>query len=352
MARTTASLIALATAVPEHVLDQRDVAAAVARVLGDAPGANRMAGVFRAAGVARRRAVMPLDWYCAQRDWPERMAAYLDGAMALFVEVVRKVLAKAALAGPDVDAVVFVSSTGFATPSLEARAAATLGFRPDVERVPVFGLGCAGGVTGLGIASRLALARPGANVLMVAIEACTLAARIDRMDKADIVSTALFGDGAAACLLCAGEARQAIAEIEAAGEHLWPDTLGVMGWSVDRDGLGVILDPIVPAFAEAEAGKAFLGVLARFGLSGRDVGRFVCHPGSNKVTAALERSLDLADGSLDHERAVLAEFGNMSSPTALFVLERAVAAGLPERAALVAMGPGFTATLVSLVRPQ
>lgn len=352
MARTIANLIALATAVPDHVLEQRDVAAAVARVLGDAPGANRMAGVFRAAGVARRHAVMPLEWYCEPRNWPERMAVYLEGALELFERVVRKVLDAASLSAADVDAVVFVSSTGFATPSLEARAAATLGFRPDVERLPVFGLGCAGGVTGLGVANRIALARPGASVLMVAIEACTLAARIDRMDKADIVSTALFGDGAAACVVRAGDAPGAIAGIEGAGEHLWPDTLGVMGWSVDRDGLGVILDPIVPDFAEAEAGAAFTGILARFGLSPGDVGRFVCHPGSSKVTAALERSLGLGDGSLDHERAVLAEFGNMSSPTALFVLERALAAGLPERAALVAMGPGFTATLVSLVRPQ
>ena len=125
---------------------------------------------------------------------------------------------------------VTISSTGIATPSLEARAAARVGFRADVERVPVFGLGCAGGVSGISIASRLAQSRPGSVVLLVAVEICTIAFRLDLLTKANIVASALFGDGAAACVLQADET--GIAAVEMVGQHTWPETLDIMGWNV------------------------------------------------------------------------------------------------------------------------
>jgi alkylresorcinol/alkylpyrone synthase len=244
--------------------------------------------------------------------------------------------------------VVTVSSTGIATPSLEARAAGRIGFRSDVERVPVFGLGCAGGVSGLSIASRLAQSRPGSVVLLVAVEVCTLAFRLDQLTKANIVATALFGDGSAACVLKVGE--EGIAAVEMSGQHTWPDTLDIMGWSVDPQGLGVIFDRAIPPFAEQHIGSAIAGILDRAGLGMADIDRFACHPGGAKVITALERALSLEQGALDHERTVLADFGNMSAPTALFVLERLIQAGLPSRTLLSAMGPGFSVSSVSLRR--
>src|SRR5262249_55189002 len=155
--------------------------------------------------------------------WPERMQAFLEGAEALFVDVARKALFRADLSAGDIDAVVTICSTGIATPTLEARVAREMGFRGDVSRVPVFGLGCAGGVSGLSIAARLAQSRPGANVLLVALELCTLAVRHDELTKANIVAASLFGDGAAAVLLRAGDG--GTTSVESSGEKLWPDTL-------------------------------------------------------------------------------------------------------------------------------
>ena len=169
------------------------------------PEFERFSSIFSNTGIVKRHGVKPFDWYLEPRGWPERTEAFLEGAEALFVDVADKALASAHLAGRDIDTVVTVCSTGIATPSLEARVARRMGFRSDVSRVPVFGLGCAGGASGLSIASRLAQARPGSNVLLVAIELCSLALRHDELTKANIVAVSLFGDGAAAIILRAGD---------------------------------------------------------------------------------------------------------------------------------------------------
>ena len=347
--RPTTKLMSLATALPEYVLLQTDAAAVAAAVFSDrCSDFARLARVFKTTGIRKRHAVRPLDWFLEPRDWQERTAAYLDGAQRLFVAAAKKAIDAAGLTARDVDTIVTVSSTGIATPSLEVRAFRELGFRDGTRRIPVFGLGCAGGVTGLGIAARLASAEPGRNVLMVAVELCTLAFRPDKPTKSNIVASALFGDGAAACILRAGD--EGSVEIEASGEYTWADSLDIMGWHVDPEGFDVVFSRAIPRFAEANVGDAIAEILMRIGLKTSDVDRFVCHPGGAKVITALERTLRLEQGALDHERIVLAEHGNMSAPTVLFVLERVLAEGLPSRAVLNAMGPGFTNSCVSLRR--
>jgi len=342
-----AKLISLATAVPQYVLLQSDAARAARDLFGDRYAAfERMAGVFESAGIHKRHSVRPLEWFRETRGWKERTQVYLEGAKALFVAAANEALEKAGLLASEVDAVVTVSSTGIATPSLDAHASNLMGFRADIQRVPVFGLGCAGGVSGLAIASRLASAQPGAVVLLVVVELCTLAFRLDHLTKANIIATALFGDGAAACVLRAGKG--GIAEIESSGEHMWPETLDIMGWDVDALGFEVVFAHAIPSFAEANAGPAISGILGRAGLAMNNVDRFLCHPGGAKVILALEKALALPQGSLDHERTVLSEYGNMSAPTALFVLDSCLRAGLPSRSALTAMGPGFSISCVSL----
>jgi alkylresorcinol/alkylpyrone synthase len=345
----SAKLVSLATAVPPYVLSQSEVAAAANRGFGGRyDDFERVARVFRTSGIRQRHAVRPIDWYLAPLGWPERTSAYLEGACQLFVDAANNALDAAEINAAEVDTIVTISSTGVATPSLEARVAGRIGFRADVERVPVFGLGCAGGVSGFSIASRLAQSRPGSIVLLVAVEICTPAFRLDELTKANIVATALFGDGAAACVLRASEA--GIAAVEMSGQHTWPDTLDIMGWRVDSQGLGVIFDRAIPPFAQRHIAPAIAGILSRAGLVLDDVDRFACHPGGSKVIAALELALSLEQGSLDHERAILADYGNMSAPAALFVLDRLIRAGLPSRTLLTAMGPGFTTSCVSLKR--
>ncbi|MEO8241906.1 MAG: type III polyketide synthase [bacterium] len=341
------SLLAVATAVPPHVITQRDAATAAHETFSSRiDDFERLVKVFESSAILRRHLVQPLDWYLQPRGWAERNAAYLEGACALFVAAATKALDQAGKSAADIDTVVTVSSTGLATPGIDARVADQMGFRTDIERVPVFGLGCAGGVTGLGLGARLAQSRPGSCVLVVAVELCSVAFRMDKVTKENIVATALFADGAAACVLQSGA--EGLATVEASGHHTWPGTLDIMGWSVDDTGLGVIFDRAIPPFAEANIAPAIAGILERDGLVLGDVDRFACHPGGAKVITALERALSLDQGALDHERQVLADYGNMSAPTALFVLKRVVDAGLPRRTLLTAMGPGFTASCVSL----
>jgi alkylresorcinol/alkylpyrone synthase len=343
-------LVSLATAAAPYELRQSDVVAAARAVFEErVPEFEKLASVFDNAGIRTRQSVAPMDWFYEPRGWPQRAEAYLAGATALYEQAAGGALDEAGLKGADVDILVTVSSTGIATPSLEARCMAALGFRPDACRVPVFGLGCAGGVTGLALAARLAAAEPGAKVLFVCLELCTLSFRLEQPSKADIVATALFGDGAAACVLRAGEA--GFARIAGTAEHTWPDTLDIMGWRVDPEGLGVIFAQSIPVFVRKRLRPAMQRMLARQALDLADVDRFLCHPGGAKVIEALESALDLGQGALDHERAVLAEHGNMSAPTVLYVLDRARRAGqgLAPRSVLTALGPGFTAATTTLL---
>jgi alkylresorcinol/alkylpyrone synthase len=339
--------LSLVTASPPHELRQSDVAAAARWLFQDRfPQFERMAPVFETTGIRARQAVRPIEWFFEPRDWAERNAAYLDGAVQLYRRAAAEALEAAGVRGCDIDTLVTVSSTGISTPSLEARCAGELGFRAGARRVPVFGLGCAGGVTGLSLAARLAAAEPGSRVLLVCLELCTLSFRLERPSKADIVATALFGDGAAACVLQAGDG--GFAQLAGAAEHTWPDSLDIMGWRVDPEGLGVIFAQSIPPFARRHVRPAMDEMLAGQGLVAADVDRFLCHPGGTKVVEALETALDLGQGALDIERAVLADHGNMSAPTVLFVLDRARGAGLRPRSVLTALGPGFTASTATL----
>ena len=305
-----------------------------------------LTSLFANTGIRHRYGVKPMEWYLEPRGWPDRTQAFLEGAEALFVDVAEKALARADLRAEDIDTVVTVCSTGIATPTLEARVAGRMGFRSDVSRVPVFGLGCAGGVSGLSIAARLAQSRPGSNVLMVALELCTLAVRHDELSKANIVAASLFGDGAAAVRFARrrwrrhadrGVRREALAGyarhhgMERRSRRVRRDLPAHhSGFRARADGPGGRRDPGADGAVAA------------------DIDRFICHPGGTKVIAALERALSLDQGTLDHERDVIADYGNMSAPTVLFVLERARASGLPPRSVLTALGPGFTASCVAL----
>ena len=345
-ARPDVSLLALATAVPPYRLEQAAVAALARRIYAKSFARYpKLADVFCNAGIEARHSVRPLEWFMTPHDWSDRTQAYLDGAGALFVAAAQAALARAGLSARDVDTVVTVSSTGVATPSLEARAGAELGFRPSAARVPVFGLGCAGGVSGLSIGTRLARAEPGHVVLVVVVELCTLAFRSDRSGKADVISSALFGDGAAAAVMRVEGNGTPRLRIGATAEHTWPGTLDIMGWTVDPAGFGVVLSRSLPRFVERR-----LAAPARRFLHEADLQapQFICHPGGAKVLDAVEIALDLQKGSLRDEREVLRGHGNMSAPSVLFVLERALARGLRGPAVLAALGPGFTASFLAL----
>jgi alkylresorcinol/alkylpyrone synthase len=335
------SLLSLATAVPCHVIEQGDAKALAREAFGGRKALfDRLSGVFDNAGIARRHIVAPPDWYLSGHGWNDRNSVYLHAAENLFIEAATAAIDKAGLSPDQIDGVVSVSTTGIATPSLEARVGARIGLRDTVRRVPVFGLGCAGGVNGLSLAARLAAADPGSRWLFVTVETCSISIRLDSDDPAAVVATALFGDGAAAAVVTSGA--HSLARITGSAEKIWPDTLRIMGWDVEASGLSVVFDRAIPPFIEAELAEAVAGICAELGIRREDIGRFCCHPGGIKVIDAIESALDLNQGELNLEREVLRDYGNMSAPTVLFVLERLLERGLPDKVMMTAFGPGFT----------
>lgn len=343
------SLLSLATALPPHTVEQSYAKAKARELFGGRKELfDRLAGVFDNAGIARRHIVAPTEWYEGHHGWKERNRVYLDASDTLFREAALTAIERAGVKPSDIDGVVAVSTTGIATPSLDARNGPAIGLRDNIRRVPIFGMGCAGGVNGLAMAARLAAADPGTRWLFVTIETCSIAIRLDSDDPAAIVATAIFGDGAAAAVV--GTGGNDIAAISGAGERMWPDTLNIMGWRVEDPGLAVVFDRAIPPFVEAELAGAVDGMLADMGRNRAEIDRFCCHPGGVKVIDAIETAMELPVGTLDLERDVLNDCGNMSAPTVLFVLERLMARGLPEKVMLTAFGPGFTCAGMLLER--
>jgi alkylresorcinol/alkylpyrone synthase len=356
--------LSLATAVPPHRLGQADVAAFARRLFADRPPGDleRLLPVYANAGIETRYSCVPLEWYDEDHGWAEKNALYVRHALELSERAARACLERAALELPAIDAVVVASTSGIATPSLDAWLAERLPLRRDVTRLPIFGLGCAGGVLGLARAAALAKAEPGTNVLFVVVELCGLTFRRRDQSKSNVIASALFGDGAAAAVVsCSGaranpRARQIVRPYRGAGpslaawgEHTWPDSLDVMGWRVEDDGFGVLFSRDIPTLVRDDFRPALDGFLARRGLKLADIDRFLCHPGGAKVIDALEDALGLQRGGLALARAVLREYGNMSAATVLFVLEKALANGaLGGSSLLAAVGPGFSAGFMIL----
>ena len=222
--------------------------------------------------------------------------------------------------------------TGIAVPSLDARLVDRMAFRSDVERLPIFGFGCGGGVAGLSRAARLARSTPGANVLFLTIDLCSLCLRIDDPSIEMFVSAALFGDGAVGVVLRGEPKRPAatsggLARIVATGEHLWRGTERIMGWDMKHDGFGVVLSPQLPSLMQDHLGDALAGFLDKHGLAVGDFDGFLFHPGGRKVLETASDVLGLGENDLRHSWNVLRDYGNMSSATVLFVLDEATRKG-------------------------
>ena len=313
--------------------------------------------VFDNAEIERRHLCVSLEWLGERHPLGERNDLYIENAARLAAQVARSSLDRAGLTPRDVDHIVFVSSTGLATPSIDALLANQLDCRADVRRTPIWGLGCAGGAAGLSRARDFALADPSARVLLVALELCSFTFQPDDDSKRNLVAMAIFADGAAAAVIEGSSAvpRTPVSkrplEIVASQSVLWKDTLDVMGWSIHGDGLHVVFSRDIPSIVRESVRPSLVSFLGRHGLSLADVQHLVAHPGGVKVLRAYADALEIAPERLHHARDVLRAYGNMSSPSCLFVLERFLAAGdigPGQRALVTALGPGFSAEYVLL----
>lgn len=343
MRRPGPRLLALATAVPPRAVSQARAVGLMRKLMGPKiPGFERLAAVYRNSGIKNRNIVVPHAWFKREHGIGERNRIYLRESVKLLERVARDCFARAGIRPGQVDDLIVVSSTGIATPGLDAVLMERLGLSPGVRRTPIFGLGCAGGVLGLGRAAALAGAER--TALLLVVELCSLSFQKSDLSKKNLVASALFGDGAAGALIGPGGAGPRLLAQE---EHTWPGTLGVMGWEIVDTGFSVVFSRSIPHLVKSR----FKSVIDRFllgqGLSLKDVDEFICHPGGAKVLDALEESFGLASGALGHSRRTLAAHGNMSAPTVLFSLKEALRRKKRgRRLLLTTLGPGFTAGMM------
>jgi alkylresorcinol/alkylpyrone synthase len=342
--RFDVEIVGIATAVPGHRVTQRDATERVKRLF---PQLRHHDGLFANTGIESRYTCQPPDWYHENHSWEERTEVFQRHALALLEDATLDAVAAAGIPLGDIGAIVVNTITGLAIPSLDAKLMNRLALPPTVERLPIFGLGCGGGVAGLARAARLTQAMPGAHVLFLTVDLCSLCFRTADPSMAMFVATALFGDGAAGVILRntrgAEPTTKSRGRVLAMGEHFWRETEHIMGWDIKDDGFGVVLSPELPNLIQNRLAPALQAFLDTNGMSLGELSGFVLHPGGSKILQTIAKVLGLGREELAHSWEVLREFGNMSSPTALFTLKRAIDAETRGPHLLAAFGPGFSA---------
>ena len=334
---------AVATAVPPFKLDQSLVESLAPQVFGPAfADFKRLRPVFANTQVKTRHISRPVDWYLSPHSFEEANQVYQETALDLSLKASQAAIQRSGVSADQIGMVVFASTTGFATPSLDSKLIACLGLGRNTPRIPVWGLGCAAGVAGLARAKELTRTLEGRHLLFVAVELCSLTFQLGDLSKANLVGTSLFADGAAAVVL--GEEADG-PELLGSHSHLFPDSEDIMGWDFTRSGMKIKLSRDLPSFVKAHLPGVLAAARKAWGVDARDIAHYAVHPGGAKVLQALAEMLNLEDGALEPSYHVLHNYGNMSSPSALFALSRIIETR-PRREALglmLAFGPGFSA---------
>jgi len=344
------TLAATTTAVPPYPLRRVDVQRALRTTfhLDERRQAAALAIVDNAQ-VEQRYSVFPLEYLIRPRSLTQTIQDYREQALGLTRQVAQRCLDQAGLAASDIDLIITVSCTGYMIPSLDAYLINDLGFRPDVRRLPITELGCIAGAMALSQAWSFVRAFPGANVLVVAVELPSLTFQAHDTSTANIVATALFGDGAAAALVT-GQLRPGL-EIVDTQSALIPGTLGDMGYDLRDSGFHMVLSKDVPALLRDQIGGLSTRFLTQHGLGVEQIAAFALHPGGKKILEYLEQELRLGREQTQPSWTVLRDYGNLSSAAILFVLhewltKRPLGSGQYGLAA--GFGPGLSAELLLL----
>jgi alkylresorcinol/alkylpyrone synthase len=341
----TPSIAAVAVEFPPYQVDQAEAMAGLTGIGG--PQFERFA---TSAGVAKRRIALPLAEYGTLSGFTEANNIFIEVALTLGERAIRAALDAAGVTPADVDVVFSTTVTGLAVPTLEARLANRIGLRPDVKRVPLFGLGCVAGAAGVARMHDYLLAFPDQVSVLLAVELCSLTLQRDDLSVANLVAASLFGDGAAA-VVGKGSARAATGpRVLATRSRIYPETEDVMGWDIGSSGFKIKLSTEVATVAEKYVGDDVRNFLKEHGLTTNDISTWVCHPGGPKVIEAIENTLDLPSDAMDHTRNSLRENANLSSVSVLDVLRRNIAdpPAPGSYGLMIAMGPAFCSELVLL----
>ncbi len=342
----------VATAFPRQYYPQSEISAALQSHWNDKLDRPEYLDRFLArVGVDGRHLALPIERYDELTDWGERNNHWINVAEDLAEQSICRALTRAGLSERDLDAIFFVSVTGIAAPSIDARLINRMNLRAKIKRVPIFGLGCVAGAAGIARAADYVRAYPEQNAVLVAVELCSLTWQRHDHSAANLISTALFGDGAAAVIVSGAERDASGPKVLATSSSFYRGTEDVMGWDISSDGFKIVLSTDVPEMVRRHLAHDVDAFLAEQGLERDDIATWIMHTGGPKVLEATAEALHLPDGALEVSWDCLARAGNLSSASVLMVLEefmnrRRPAAG--SYSVLAAMGPGFCAELVLL----
>ncbi|HAQ06586.1 MAG TPA: type III polyketide synthase [Bacillus bacterium] len=353
-------IISAAEAVPPYSIEQEKVMDFSEKIFSESfSDIKRLLTVFQNGQIEKRHFAKDLDWFEQDRTFEEKNNAYIEAAVELGAAAITSCLTsneflKKSISLEDIDAIFTITSSGLATPSIEARIMNILPSSQYTKRIPIWGLGCAGGASGLSRAHEFCLAYPKSKVLVLSIELCSLTFQRNDRSKSNLIGTSLFADGVACTLVCGEESgyeayskRAASPRIIGTQSTTMPDSLNVMGWEIKNDGLYVVFSKDIPSIIENWLQPNVVRFLTEHGVSVRNLDHFIAHPGGRKVLEAYVSALQLPEAMIDVSLNVLKEYGNMSSATILYVLKRFMEkAEKGDLGLAAALGPGFSSELL------
>ncbi|WP_214071704.1 3-oxoacyl-[acyl-carrier-protein] synthase III C-terminal domain-containing protein [Mucilaginibacter sp. dw_454] len=315
------------------------------------PQTDRLIFAFDNTEIITRNFCKPLSYYAEPNSFEQRNNDYIENALNYSVQAIGECIVKAGISKEDITDIFFVSTTGLATPSLDGLIINKMRLNPHVNRSPLWGLGCGGGVSGMAKANMAAIANPNAVVLLVAVELCSLTLIKTDYSKSNFIGSSLFSDGIAAVIVKGDNHTQKQNKVAyvAASSKLYYDSLDVMGWDFNDTGFKVLFSKDIPTFIHENVKADITDFLGRHNLQLGDIKNFIFHPGGKKVLDAYADALQVEGDFLNKTRAVMNDNGNMSSATVLYVLERFMTEGFTDGYGLMmAMGPGFSSEMVLL----
>ena len=331
------SIIGLSSSFPENKVSQKEITKFGKSIFSKfGKDFDKMVSVYANSGVETRYIVNELEWYSREHSWKERNLLFKKNAINLLKDSIAKTFYKTKKKPNDIGAIVVVNSTGILTPSLDVELINQFDFDNNIKKLPIFGYGCAGGVLGLtrGLEIKRSIKK---SVLVCNVELCSLTFRPQIFSKSNIVSTALFGDGAASYILddignC---------EVIDCYEYLWKGTTHFMGWNVENDGLGVVFDKVIPEFIF----NRLPDILKEYPPDCNS--GYILHSGGMKIIQSYEKILNNCK-YIKFSRDVLANFGNISSVSVILVLKKIIEENKKGNFYMIALGPGFTAGMSKL----
>lgn len=357
------TITSIAEAVPPFEIKQEQASDFARELFTDSfKDIERLLKAFQNGQIEKRHFVNNIEWFHENHTFEEKNNAYIESAISLGKEAIEKclhshVFLTKTIPYEEIDAIFFISTTGIATPSIEARIMNTLPFRSHTKRIPIWGLGCAGGAAGLSRAFEYCLAFPKAKVLVLSVELCSLTFQHNDLSKSNLIGTTLFADGIACALVCGDEAgiesfqkQAASPSIISTQSTLMPNSLDVMGWDIKNSGLYVVFSRDIPRIIEDWLKPNVSSFLEENELTLEQIDHFIAHPGGKKVIDAYINSLGIPAAMTDISLEVLRQYGNMSSATILYVLKRYMERRIPEGSIglCTALGPGFSSELLLL----